>query len=287
MLLVICILIALFASFIGSISGIGGGIIIKPVLDLTGSLPIETVNFLSGITVLTMSTSSLIQTFIGRKKSSNVTESSDQDADGKLELNNQIQQQTLNLRQIVFLSLGSIIGGFIGTAIFSYFMQSIGNQALAVLVQAIVILLITIIVMIYQANKKRITTKSFTGFIPEISIGFTLGIISSFLGIGGGPLNIAVLAFFFSMSPKIAALSSLTIIFSAQTVSLLTTLISNKIPEFNLVMLIGMMISGVLGALVGRYVAKKLSDAKTDSFFNVALWLILAINLYNVVKNLV
>ena len=63
MLFVICILIALFASFIGSVSGIGGGIIIKPVLDLTGKFPIETVT-LTSVTVLTMSTSSLIQNFL-------------------------------------------------------------------------------------------------------------------------------------------------------------------------------------------------------------------------------
>ncbi len=63
MLFVLAVLIAFLASFVGSISGIGGGIIIKPVLDLTGQMPIETVNFLSGITVLTMTTSTLIQNF--------------------------------------------------------------------------------------------------------------------------------------------------------------------------------------------------------------------------------
>ena len=36
-----------------------------------------------------------------------------------------------------------------------------------------------------------------------------LGIISSFLGIGGGPINLVVLFFFFSMPTKIAAENSL------------------------------------------------------------------------------
>lgn len=287
MLFVICILIALFASFIGSVSGIGGGIIIKPVLDLTGKFPIETVNFLSGVTVLTMSTSSLIQNFLSRRNSFKKVEISDQAIDDEIDLDDQIRQKSLKPRQIILFSLGSVIGGFIGTSLFSYFMHSTGNQKLAVLVQAILILMITIVVMIYQANKKRIKTKNFSDVISETSVGLILGVISSFLGIGGGPLNIAVLAFFFSMSPKIAALSSLTIIFSAQIVSLILTIVGNKIPEFNLSILIGMMISGLLGALIGRYLARKLSDEKTDIFFNFALWLILAINLYNVVKNLV
>lgn len=269
MLLFVCVLIALFASLIGSISGIGGGIIIKPVLDLTGQFPIQTVNFLSGITVLTMTTSSLIQTFVRSKKP------------------NSENQISINLRQVFFLSFGSIMGGFIGTMIFSLFMKQIGSQDLAVLIQAVLILLITIIVMLYQANKKRIVTKNLVGFIPEFAVGLSLGTISSFLGIGGGPLNIAILAFFFSMSPKTAALNSLTIIFSAQLISLLTTIIEGSIPEFDPVILGGMMVSGVSGALIGRFIAKKLSEEKTDSFFNIALWLILAINIYNVAKSFI
>lgn len=282
MLLVICLAIALFASFIGSISGIGGGIIIKPVLDLTGQLPIETVNFLSGATVLTMTTSSLIQNYLRSKKEKKILEQTADDstlASGS--------RKSMNIRQVVFLCLGSVIGGFIGTRIFSVFMKQIGNQNLAVLVQAVLILLITIIVIVYQANKKRIITKNFSGFIPEFSVGLVLGIISSFLGIGGGPLNIAVLAFFFSMSPKIAALSSLTVIYAAQIISLGTTIINGRIPKFEPVLLVGMMASGVVGALIGRYFAKKFSEEKTNSFFNVSLWLILAINLYNVIKNLI
>ena len=46
-----------------------------------------------------------------------------------------------------------------------------------------------------------------------VLIGVFLGIMSSFLGIGGGPINFVVLFFFFSMSTKIAAENSLYIIF--------------------------------------------------------------------------
>ena len=46
-------------------------------------------------------------------------------------------------------------------------------------------------------------------------MSITLGILSSFLGIGGGPINLVVLFFFFSMDTKTAAQNSLyTILFS-------------------------------------------------------------------------
>ena len=46
--------VSLISSLIGAISGIGGGVIIKPVLDSLGVMSISTINFLSGCTVLAM-----------------------------------------------------------------------------------------------------------------------------------------------------------------------------------------------------------------------------------------
>ena len=50
----ICFLISFIASTVGAICGVGGGVIIKPVLDLFGVASVSTVSFLSGCTVLSM-----------------------------------------------------------------------------------------------------------------------------------------------------------------------------------------------------------------------------------------
>ena len=55
MVTAISLLICLAASALGAICGIGGGVIIKPVLDSLGIYSVSTVNFLSGCTVLSMS----------------------------------------------------------------------------------------------------------------------------------------------------------------------------------------------------------------------------------------
>ena len=47
MLLVIFCLICFFASIIGAICGIGGSVIIKPVLDAFGIMDVATISFLS------------------------------------------------------------------------------------------------------------------------------------------------------------------------------------------------------------------------------------------------
>ena len=51
---VIIILTALIATFVGSISGIGGGVLIKPVMDAIFDATSAQISFYSGTTVLTM-----------------------------------------------------------------------------------------------------------------------------------------------------------------------------------------------------------------------------------------
>lgn len=53
-MLAIVFAIAFFASTIGDICGIGGGII-KPVMDAAGAADVVTINFLSGCTARTTS----------------------------------------------------------------------------------------------------------------------------------------------------------------------------------------------------------------------------------------
>ena len=48
-------IISFAASVIGSICGIGGGVLIKPLLDAFGVMSVSAISFLSGCTVLTMS----------------------------------------------------------------------------------------------------------------------------------------------------------------------------------------------------------------------------------------
>jgi len=48
-------LVSLIATTVGSITGMGGGVIIKPILDFIGTYNAQTIGVISSITVLTMS----------------------------------------------------------------------------------------------------------------------------------------------------------------------------------------------------------------------------------------
>ena len=54
-MVLVFLLISILSSVAGSICGIGGGVIMKPILDAAGIMSVSGISFLSGCTVLAMS----------------------------------------------------------------------------------------------------------------------------------------------------------------------------------------------------------------------------------------
>lgn len=88
--------------------------------------------------------------------------------------------------------------------------------------------------------------------------------MSAFLGIGGGPINLVVLAYFFSMDTKYAAANSLYIIMFSQFSSFASTILSGTVPEFTPLVLALMVFGGVTGGMVGSKVNKKISSKEVN-----------------------
>ena len=114
-----------------------------------------------------------------------------------------------------------------------------------------------------------------------VLLGMLMGVLSAFLGIGGGPINLAILYFAFSMDTKKAAANSLYIIMFSQAASFLTSCLQRTIPEFKLIYLVLMVSAGILGGMLGSKVNKRISAATTDKLFAGLLLVIVCICFYN------
>ena len=64
--------VSILSSIAGSICGIGGGVIIKPVLDAVGVMSVSSISFLSGCTVLAMSVVSVYKNIRAKSAKLNV-----------------------------------------------------------------------------------------------------------------------------------------------------------------------------------------------------------------------
>jgi len=247
------------ASVIGAICGIGGGVIIKPLMDALGFMDVPTISFLSGCTVLCMTAYSV--------------------AESKLSGRSNIETKTS-----LPLGIGGAIGGIAGKALFQYLVSISADKNSIGAVQAICLFIVTAGTLVYTLNKSKIRTYQITNIGACLSIGVLLGMMSSFLGIGGGPINLVILFFFFSMTTKIAAENSLYIILFSQLASLLQSLITNSVPEFEIGALIFMAAGGVCGGIAGRIFNKKIGENDVNRLFIALMVVIILINIYNAYK---
>lgn len=257
--MVLFFMISFLASVIGAICGIGGGVIIKPTLDLFQLASVSTISFLSGCTVLAMSCYSVGKGLLAHDAG-------------------------IDLKTGTPLAIGASAGGVLGKQLFTYVMGAVSKPDVVGAIQACCLAAITVGTLIYTLKKKTIKTRHMCGTAPCLGIGAALGLMSSFLGIGGGPINLVVLAYFFSMTTKIAAANSLYIILFSQITSLLSTLITRSVPEFEWAVLVLMMFGGVCGGIVGRMANKKLDNQAVDKLFIGIMVVIIAISLYNSVQ---
>ena len=138
--------------------------------------------------------------------------------------------------------------------------------------------------MVYTLKKDKIKTHHVQNAIACILIGVVLGICSSFLGIGGGPINLVVLFFFFSMDTKTAAQNSLYIILFSQITSLINTIVTGTVPEFTAELLILMVAGGILGGMVGRKINKKIDGETVNKLFIGLMAIIMLICVYNIYR---
>ncbi|MGN0288066.1 MAG: TSUP family transporter [Lachnospiraceae bacterium] len=253
-LFIVCIL----ASSIGSIVGAGGGIIIKPLLDMLGILPVSTVSFCSGCTVLGMSISSLVR---GRK-------------DGV----------KLQLKTSTALALGAVLGGLAGRMLFDAVRKTFADERILGAIQATALTIITLLVYIYICKKDSLPSKSIKSLWVCVVIGLFLGGISSFLGIGGGTANVAVLFFFFSMEAKEAAKNSLYIIIFSQISGIISAIVTGSVPEFSWIDLLSMVAGGIGGALIGAAVSKRIDNAGVEKILRILSLFIVAMSFYNILK---
>lgn len=250
--------VSFFASVAGAICGIGGGVIIKPVLDMFGLADAETISFLSGCTVLSMSCYTVCK-------------------------NAALRDNKVDYHTGTPLAIGAALGGILGKQLFGTIITIFSDLNAVGAVQSICLAVITLGTFVYTIFKKHIKGLHIENRFACAVIGLVLGLMSSFLGIGGGPINLIVLFYFFGMETKTAAQNSLYIILFSQITSLLTTLVTCSVPEFAVPTLVMTIAGGIGGGMIGRALNKRMNNRAVDKLFLTLMGIIILISIYNAV----
>ncbi|MCL2365438.1 MAG: sulfite exporter TauE/SafE family protein [Oscillospiraceae bacterium] len=257
---VVYFLIAISATTVGAIAGLSGGIIIRPVMDVLGDFNAQTISILSSITVLSMSVVSA----------------------GK-----QIMQKAkINYRIVMPLALGAAIGGICGQRILAAAVSGIEVGGVVTVIQNSVLLVLTVLVFIYMKNRTKIKSRALSGIPLSALVGLGMGMISAFLGIGGGPFNVALMILLFSFDIKTAAICSIVIIFFAQFANVSLFTLTTGFGGIDLSVLPAMVVGAIAGGFFGAVLNKKLSERAVERCYFALLMVVMAITCANIVTHL-
>lgn len=246
-------IVIVLANTLGAIAGMGGGVIIKPVLDFIGADSVAAVSFYSTVAVFTMSFVSTLR---------------------QVQSGNQ-----LNWRIVAWSSAGAVIGGIVGNQLFELFLQIMPQEETVKLIQIVLTILSLVFALLYA----RFDWQNYTlqGAQWYLLCGLVLGFLASFLGIGGGPINVSLFMLLFSMPIKEATIYSIATIFFSQLAKIVTILSVTGVARYDLKMLYYVIPAAIIGGLLGAQLSHVLSPKKVMVVFQLVIILVIVVNLYN------
>ncbi len=136
-----------------------------------------------------------------------------------------------------------------------------------------------------RSSKTKCPAGKLTNPVTIFAAGFALGAVAVFLGIGGGPLNVAALSLLFSLGAKEGAVYSLAIIFFSQLSKLVLSATSGALWAVDLTFVPFVVIPAVAGGFIGTYFNRKLSEDGVRRIYIFVMALLPLISLYNCVTN--
>ncbi|MBO0441191.1 sulfite exporter TauE/SafE family protein [Candidatus Enterococcus ikei] len=254
---IIYFIVIILANTVGAISGMGGGVIIKPVLDTLHFHSLAAISFYSSIAVLTMSIVSTLR-----------------------QMKNGLK---LQIPIAAFVSLGSVIGGITGNTVFESLLKLFSDEKYVQLVQ-IILTIVTLLFAFFYTKVGDARSFDLSQPIWYVIIGLFLGFISTLLGIGGGPINVALLMLCFGIPIKEATVYSIITIFFSQAAKIVTIAQSTGFGRFDLSILCYVIPAAIIGGFVGALISGKISSEKVTQVYQIVIILVLLLNLWNGVQ---
>jgi len=114
-----------------------------------------------------------------------------------------------------------------------------------------------------------------------VAMGIFIGLISGFVGAGGGFLIVPTLLFFAKTPMKMAVGTSLFIVSLQSLIGFTGDIMGNQIIDWELLQLFTL--ASIIGIFIGNFISKKVEEEKLKTAFG---WFVFAMGIYIIIKEI-
>lgn len=150
-------IVIVLANTVGAVSGMGGGVLIKPIFDFIGAHSVAAISFYSAVAVFTMSLVSTARQLASGHK--------------------------INWQIVLWVSGGAILGGVLGNVAFDQLLLFFQNEDHVQMVQ--IFLTVVTLLFAFFYTKYDLLGFQLKNNFWYCFCGLVLGFLASLLGIGG------------------------------------------------------------------------------------------------------
>src|SRR5699024_6315354 len=265
--IILALIIGFLSAFVGSLVGLGGGIVFVPAMlflyDNVVSFNWATPQTIVGISLITMVFTGLSSTLAYYKL------------------------KRLDIRMGLFFLIGSLLGSVVGSLINTKLDVESFSLYFGILMLVVFFMMLIDRQKLTRNRPLEITDKTRTFIIdnetyqynvnitPAFILSFAVGMLSGLFGIGGGTISVPIMILVFGIPVQIAIGTSMFMIFFISIISSTTHIFLGHIVwKYMLFFVIGSYIGGTVGAKTS-----KLFTGKTLEWFLKAVIVVAAIQL--------
>jgi uncharacterized membrane protein YfcA len=133
--------------------------------------------------------------------------------------------------------------------------------------------------MIKPLKLKIVTNAENLNYYKIVIMGILIGLVSGFVGAGGGFLIVPILLFFTKTPMKMAVGTSLYIVAAQSLIGFTGDVLSNQLIDWKLLELFTL--ASIIGIFIGNFISKKVADEKLKIGFG---WFVLAMGIYIIIR---
>jgi uncharacterized membrane protein YfcA len=155
------------------------------------------------------------------------------------------------------------------------------SKSILIMVVFAIVMIFASVRMINPLKEKNSAEDVRLNYFKIALMGILIGLVSGFVGAGGGFLIVPTLLVFAKTPMKMAVGTSLFIVAAQSLIGFTGDIMSNQIIDWELLQFFTL--ASIFGIFIGNFISKKVEDEKLKTGFG---WFVLAMGIYIIIREL-